>query len=57
MTNVNELNKYKVQAYVVLVKAGKYILGEEYREHDYQMLVPQEYIIAVSDYIIEPIKQ
>lgn len=46
------LNKFKIMAYATLVKAGKYILGEEYREFEYQILVPEEYTIAVSEYLI-----
>lgn len=47
------LNKWKIRAYATLVKAGKYILSEKDREFDYQELVEEDYIIAVSEYLIK----
>lgn len=47
------LNKWKIRAYATLVRAGKYILSEEEREFEYQILVPVEYQIAVAEHMIK----
>lgn len=46
------LNTWKVIAYSTLVKAGKYILSEDDREYDSQILVPADYQIAVAERIV-----
>lgn len=46
------LSIWKIKAYSTLVKAGKYILEESEREADVQILLPEEYKIAVADYLI-----
>jgi len=48
-----ELNKYKIRAYATLVKAGKYILEETDRESQEQILVPVDYKVAVSEYLVK----
>ena len=48
-----ELNKFKIIAYATLVRAGKYILDEKDREFDFQLIVPEDYKIAVADYLID----
>lgn len=50
---MKELNKYKIIAYSILVRSSKYILSEDDREYDYQLLVPNDYIIAVSEKLIK----
>ncbi len=47
-----ELNKFKIRAYATLVRAGRYILDEADRESQEQLLVPEEYIIVVAEYLI-----
>lgn len=46
------LNKWKIRAYATLIRAGKYILNEEDREFEYQILIPEDYKIAVADYLV-----
>jgi hypothetical protein len=46
------LNKYKIRAYATLVKAGKYILDEADRETESQLLVPEDYVVAVAEYLV-----
>ena len=47
------LNKWKIRAYATLVKAGKHILCDRDREFDYQILIPEEYVVAVADYLVK----
>lgn len=47
------LNKYKIRAYSTLVKAGIYILNETDRESAEQILVPSDYTVTVSEYIVK----
>lgn len=47
------LNKFKIMAYATLVRAGKYILSEEDREFEYQIVVEEDYKIAVSEHLIQ----
>ncbi|WP_163249300.1 CD1375 family protein [Clostridium niameyense] len=44
-----ELKKYLVVSYGILVKAGKWVL--EKIEGENKPIVPQEYIIAVAEYL------
>ena len=46
------LSKFKIRAYATLVRAGKYILDEADRESELQLLVPEEYVVAVADYMV-----
>lgn len=47
-----ELNRFKIMAYGTLVRAKRYILDENDRENKQQLLVPEEYKIAVAEYLI-----
>ena len=44
--------EYKVWAYAVLVKAGVYILDEEQRTNENQKLVPEDYVLVVSEKLV-----
>lgn len=45
------ISNFKVRAYSVLVRAGKYILDEVDRETPEQILVPSEYKEPVVNYL------
>lgn len=47
------LSKSKIKAYATLVRAGKYILGESDRTSEEQLLVPEDYTIAVAEYMVQ----
>jgi hypothetical protein len=44
--------EYKAWAYAVLVKAGAYILDEAQRVNENQKLVPEDYLLVVSEKLI-----
>lgn len=45
--------KYKVKAYALLVKGGRYILDESERTNYEQQLVPVEYRESVAESLVE----
>lgn len=46
------MHEYRVWAYTVLVKAGVYILDEAQRNNENQKLVPEDYILVVSEKLV-----
>ena len=44
--------EYKAWAYAVLVKVGAYILDEAQRVNEEQKLVPEDYLLVVSEKLI-----
>jgi|LSQX01.2.fsa_nt_gb hypothetical protein len=44
--------EYKVWAYAVLVKAKAYILDEAQRTSEGQRLVPEDYLLVVSEKLV-----
>lgn len=46
------MHEYKVWAYTVLVKAGAYILDEAQRLNENQRLVPEDYLLVVSEKLV-----
>lgn len=47
--------EYKVWAYAVLVKSGAYILDEAQRINEKQKLIPEDYLIPVSEKLINEV--
>lgn len=44
--------EYKAWAYAVLVKSGAYILDEAQRNNEDQKLVPEDYVLVVSEKLV-----
>lgn len=48
-----KIYKFKVKAYAVLVKGGRYILDESERTNPQQELVPEKYRESVAESLVE----
>lgn len=46
------LYKFRVRAYAILVKGGRYILAEADRTNEEQKVVPAEYAEMVAEYLL-----
>lgn len=47
--------EYVANAYIILVKAGKYILDESQRTDETQKVVPSEYAVVIAEKIVSNI--